>query len=343
MTSSEWNRSAWTESGAHAVAPAVWRVPLPLPSNNGLVAVNVYVIEDGDGLVLIDAGWSLLESRRVLEASLAGIGHDLGEVERILVTHMHRDHYTQALAVRRLFGSRVHLGVGERSGLEQLHRQQTNLPLMLVARLRRHGATALANEVQAVDWGEFDPSNWEYPDEWLTATDLHLDSRALTVIPTPGHTHGHVVFLDADNSLLFSGDHVLPHITPSIGFEPFDADGPLADYLDSLHLVAGYPDASLLPAHGPPGPSVHVRVEELLAHHEARLADCLAAFNGTTLCALDVAEHLTWTSRHHRFSDLSTFNRMLAVNETIAHLDLLVTRGSLTADTDDGLVVYTAV
>jgi hypothetical protein len=85
------------------------------------------------------------------------------------------------------------------------------------------------------------------------------------------------------------------------------------------------------------------RVRSVARHHEARLADCLSAFIGTRLCALEVAEHLTWTSRHRRFSDLSTFNRMLAVNETIAHLDLLLARGSLTVDTDDGLVVYTEV
>lgn len=58
----------WTEAGAFAVAPGVHRVPLPLPMD-ALRAVNVYVIEDDDGLVLIDGGWALSESRATLSAA----------------------------------------------------------------------------------------------------------------------------------------------------------------------------------------------------------------------------------------------------------------------------------
>ena len=92
----------------------VHRIPLPLPGD-GLRAVNVYAIEDGDALTLVDSGWALAEARQRLETALAGIGHELGDVRRFLVTHVHRDHYTLAIAVRRLFGSRVLLGAGSRS------------------------------------------------------------------------------------------------------------------------------------------------------------------------------------------------------------------------------------
>lgn len=112
-------RSEWIESGAFQVAPGVHRIPLPLPTD-GLRAVNVYAIEDDDGLVLIDGGWSLEESRRQLETSLKEIGFGLADISRFLVTHVHRDHYTQAVAVRREFGTRVSLGIGERPTLELL-------------------------------------------------------------------------------------------------------------------------------------------------------------------------------------------------------------------------------
>ena len=79
------------------------------------------------------------------------------------------------------------------------------------------------------------------------------------------------MFLDARAGALFAGDHVLPHITPSIGLEPQRTAMPLGDYLASLALVRSMPDTILLPAHGPVAPSVHARVDELLAHHEARL------------------------------------------------------------------------
>jgi glyoxylase-like metal-dependent hydrolase (beta-lactamase superfamily II) len=98
------------------VVPGVHRVPLPLPED-GLRAVNVYVIDDGDGLVLVDGGWSLPESLAAFERALEGIGRDPGAVRDVLVTHIHRDHYTQAVALRRRYGARVLLGAGERDGL----------------------------------------------------------------------------------------------------------------------------------------------------------------------------------------------------------------------------------
>jgi len=102
---------------ARAVAEGVHRIPLPLP-NDGLRAVNVYAITDGSGLTLIDSGWALTEARQRLEAALASIGHELGDVRRFLVTHVHRDHYTLAITVRRVLGSRVLPGAGEQQSRE---------------------------------------------------------------------------------------------------------------------------------------------------------------------------------------------------------------------------------
>src|SRR6266516_5624845 len=103
----------WADPGLFTVAPGVHRVPLPLPTD-ALRAVNVYVVEDGDGLVLIDAGWALEVARRQLEAALTALDAGLPDIRRFLITHVHRDHYTQALAIRRDLGTAVALGAGER-------------------------------------------------------------------------------------------------------------------------------------------------------------------------------------------------------------------------------------
>src|SRR5262249_17850401 len=95
----------WADPRLFTVAPGVHPVPLPLPTD-GLGAVNVYVLEDHDGLVLIDGGWALAESRAALAAALATLGCGLGDVRHFLVTHVHRDHYTQAVELRRIFGSK---------------------------------------------------------------------------------------------------------------------------------------------------------------------------------------------------------------------------------------------
>ena len=93
----------------YPVATGVHRVPLPLPTD-GLRAVNVYVLEAADGLVLIDSGWALDVARSALARALASLGAGLGDVRSFLVTHVHRDHYTLGLQLRREFGSTVCLG-----------------------------------------------------------------------------------------------------------------------------------------------------------------------------------------------------------------------------------------
>ncbi|CCH33357.1 MBL fold metallo-hydrolase [Actinosynnema sp. NPDC047251] len=329
----------WTEPGVFEVAPGVHRIPLPLP-NDGLRTVNAYAIEDGSGLVLVDSGWALAEAETALESALAALGRDFSDIRRFLVTHVHRDHYTMAISLRRRFGTRVALGLGEQPSLNRVLARSRDERF---ADLVSWGASELVPKWRAA-WSAVrdEELDYEEPDEWLTESDLGLEKRVLHVLPTPGHTRGHVVFVDSESSLLFAGDHVLPHITPSIGFEPVRPELPLGDYLDSLRLVRSYPDLRLLPAHGPVTDSSHARVDELLAHHEERLAASLAAIGAGTSTAHETARRLGWTRRQRRFAELDLFNQVLATGETAAHLDVLVRRGLLTAVDADGVRRYSA-
>lgn len=330
----------WTTAGVYEVREGLYRIPLPLPSD-GLRAVNVYALRDGDHLTMIDAGWSIPEARAVLDKAVTALGHGLGDVHRFLVTHVHRDHYTLAVQLRREFGNRIALGIGEQESL-RLVADPTRPPFETVRlKLRRAGANELVADLPGQEDGS--PSEWEEPDEWLQAPlRIELTGRTLNAIHTPGHTQGHLVYSDDDAGLLFAGDHVLPQITPSIGLEGTLAHSPLGDYLDSLRLVRGRPDQLLLPAHGPVSPSVHTRVDELLAHHAQRLDEMAAAVESGTGTAYETARSLLWTRRGRRFTDLDQMNRGLATTETSAHLDLLVEQGRLRRSEVDGVRVYRA-
>ncbi|RKT82029.1 Glyoxylase, beta-lactamase superfamily II [Saccharopolyspora antimicrobica] len=334
-------RHAWIEPGVFEVAPGVHRIPLPLP-NDGLRAVNVYAIEDGDGLVLVDSGWALDEARDQLESALGEIGYGFEDIRRFLVTHVHRDHYTLAVTLRRTFGSQISLGAGEQPSLEAILDGNQE---MEAERLRRWGAGDLLTKLADAYGGKAPKSRspYELPDEWLDGkVEVPLKTRTLLAVPTPGHTAGHVVFLDSASSLLFSGDHILPHITPSIGVEPARPELPLRDYLDSLRLMQSYPDMRLLPAHGSVGGSSHGRIAELLQHHEERLEQTAGAIRDGAGTAYEAALKLGWTRRNRALLDMDLFNQVLAVGETNAHLDVLVTRGVLTATADDdGIREYT--
>lgn len=331
----------WAEPGTYEVSPGVYRIPLPLPTD-GLRAVNVYAIAAGERVVLVDAGWALADSQEQLGRALDTIGYGFEHVSRFLVTHAHRDHYTQAVALRRNFGTPVSVGSGERPTLEWLSSARRRGPTNQRERLTSCGAADILAELdQLPEDNRADPKNWELPDTWLDGSALlPVGGRTLRAIPTPGHTQGHYAFLDADADVLFAGDHVLPHITPSIGFEAVTGESPLGDYLASLLLVRTMPDTRLLPAHGPVADSVHARVDELLDHHGTRLDATHAAVVAGAATSREAAGRLTWTRRERTFAELDPYNRMLAVLETRAHLDVLVERGVLVRAEIAGVLHY---
>lgn len=340
MTHESTGRGEWTRPGVYDVAPGVHRIPLPLP-NDGLRAVNVYVLRGDDGAVLIDSGWAIPEARDALVAGLDGLGFTLADVKRFLVTHVHRDHYQQAVTLREELGMQVSLGQGERVSLETL-RIPGRRPLeQQVNDLRRLGADKLADFVEDhLKDAKVDELEWALPDDWLTEGTMPVGERTLEIVETPGHTRGHVVFHDVAHTLLFAGDHVLPTITPSIGFEPVLSPDPLGDFLGSLAKVRARPDATLLPAHGPVTESVHARVDQLVAHHGARLDEVEKAVRAGASTAFDAARELRWTRRESQVEDLDPFNQMLAIAETAAHLELLVAQGRVTAETTDDVRRY---
>ena len=103
--------------------------------------------------------------------------------------------------------------------------------------------------------------------------------------------------------------------------------------LSSLARTLALPDARLLPAHGPVRDSTHERVNELLAHHDDRLAETLAAVQAGHATPFEVAKAIKWTRRQTLFDDLDLFGQIQAVNETAAHLEVLLVRGQVTRAT----------
>ncbi len=335
------DRTAWTEPGAYQVAPDVFRIPTVLPLD-GLKAVNIYALVDGDGLTLIDGGWALDAARKALIDGLAQIGAGLRDIKRFLVTHAHRDHYTNAVAVRREFGTPVLIGAGERPSIERLSAGTSRGLRGQLEALAKHGAAPVVEALVTLGRGGGD-DGYEMPDAWIDSGQrFTVGNRILEAIATPGHTRGHVVFADREAGILFAGDHVLPHITPSVAFEVDAPKDGLRNYLASLRLVRDLPDMELLPAHGPAGTRVHARVDALLAHHDRRLADIAAVLATGSSTAYHVATQIGWTSHKRRFADLDPFNQMLAVIETALHLELLVTQGKAAVRDEDGIVVYEA-
>jgi glyoxylase-like metal-dependent hydrolase (beta-lactamase superfamily II) len=321
----------------------VSRIPLPLPGD-GLHAVNVYLLETADGLVMIDGGWATGSARAQLEQSASELGYALADIREILVTHVHRDHYTLAVELRREFGMRVSLGEDERASISDLRELGADATTEWVRRLTVYGAHRLAGQLATEEIGmRVLPAALEFPDRWLeSGARIDLGDRTLDVLATPGHTRGHVVFIDGERGAIFAGDHVLPHITPSVGIETRLDELSLHNYIGSLKVMLDLPALTILPAHGPVGGSSHDRTRSLLQHHDDRLAATLAVLSdpATAYTAYDVASALPWTRREKQFSDLDLHNQLLATAETAAHLEQLRMTGDVATFGDGSTTGY---
>lgn len=316
------------------------RIPLPLPLRD-LRVVNSYAVGTAGGVTLIDPGWASRESETMLLTALDSMGYAPTDIRQILVTHAHWDHYTQAVKWRDELGVELLLGAEERHSIEGfdalagVHPNQ--VPVLI-----RAGAQELARAVAALRWEPYERDMpFTAPDRWLSDGDLiDADDVTITARATPGHTRGHTVF--EASGMAFTGDHLLPRITPSIAFERVPERLPLRSFLRSLQLFLHLPDARMLPAHGDTDQRTRQRAQQLLDHHDARLttiADLVAAGAST---AFEAARRMRWTRSERSLSELETIHQMVAVLEVSAHLELLVSTGVLRAE-ESGEVTTFAV
>src|SRR5580692_10832796 len=104
-------RRSWESVGlpeVERVRPGLWSIPVPLP-NNPLRYVLVYALELDSGVAVIDTGWSTDEAWSTLVAGLKVAGYAPSDVQAILITHIHPDHYGLAGRLREASGAWVAL------------------------------------------------------------------------------------------------------------------------------------------------------------------------------------------------------------------------------------------
>lgn len=323
MTTLDEQSTDWTIPGMYRVTDGVFRIPLALPLPD-LKSVNCYALTSDDSVTLVDPGWASASTERALADALSDLGFALRDVEQIIVTHTHWDHFTQAIALRDAHGTPVLVGAQERLTIDAFAEIDGVYPQQ-AKRLRSCGAPKLASVIDGLQLKEYERDvPIGYPDSWLEdGQQLVVGDRTLDVYHTPGHTRGHMIVTDPDRDIMITGDHILPRITPSIGFERAPEKLPLASFLESLTRVKSLPNAQMLPAHGHVTPHVHDRVEALLLHHRDRLDAVVSQVSSGRHTAADIAGSLTWTRHERALTDLNEIHQMTAILEIAAHLDVL--------------------
>jgi glyoxylase-like metal-dependent hydrolase (beta-lactamase superfamily II) len=322
------------------VTAGVWSVPVPI-IGNPLRYVLSYLIEHDAGFVLIDPGWNHPDSWQALTGGLAQCEIPLSAVTAVLVTHVHPDHHGQSGKVAEATGAWIGMHPAEDAFLE---RQQNRATLRDGMRfyLRWCGAPdshlreLIASREHAGGTGPMVRADRLIEHDQL----IDVPGVRLRTVWTPGHTPGHLCFLDETHDLLLTGDHVLPRITPNVSAYDMTSN-PLEDYLASLAKLRGLQPTEVLPAHEYRFTDLDSRLDVLAGHHRERLAETeqiLHAAGDRGLTAWQAASQVTWS---RAWTELASFQRQAAIGEVLSHLRQLQSRGLAALSDSDGVGLWT--
>ena len=279
MTAPEFRELGEVSYGvAEQVTPLVRRVIAENPSKYTYKGTGTYIVGHGD-VVVIDPGPVLDSHRSAIAAAVHG-----ERVRAILVTHCHADHSPLAAWLKAETGAPTIAfgphGIVSDDPDDALHAADDDGEADDDDGERTDEAVKVEESVD-VDF---------VPDQTATDGDIVVDWGGLTMtaVFTPGHTSNHMCYSLAQESTLFTGDHVMGWSTTVVS----PPDGNMADYIKSLRKVAARGDSVLWPTHGPSRTDGPQYLDALIEHRLERERQILDAVRGGTGEIGDIVELL---------------------------------------------------
>jgi glyoxylase-like metal-dependent hydrolase (beta-lactamase superfamily II) len=315
-----------------ALPDGVVRVSLPTPFHVG--RVNCYVLVDPP-VTVIDPGVLQAASLRELADALACQGLGFGDIEQIVVTHAHPDHFGAAAALAARAHARIVCGLAERASL--LGPDDPERAREILVGLGVPAATA-RSLVAVTDAAVERLVRRPRPSVVVGVRDgerLLAGGRSFVCVVSPGHAAGHLSLWDPADRVLFSGDHLLARIIPGPSLERNDATGrrhSLLEYLDGLSRFVALDPAVVLPGHGLTFTEVAVLEARLREHSGQRADDIAAILRERPATPFELARRLQWQSEGWRL--------LGGLAHVQGHLDLLQASGRVAPVVAGGVVRY---
>lgn len=330
------------------IVPGLHQLKTPFPAP-ALPYIMPYALTGPEGVNLVDAGFGTPNAIEAMTRQLGELGYEPGQIRRLFITHAHPDHIGMAGWVKEQApDAQVIMLEREWQWIQDRWLDNDAWTRLSDGWLVRHGvpqeeidaahaAGALAPDSPAVKPGDAPaearpsgangsrrPASFFEPDVKLQDGDVvEFDGWSLQAVWTPGHTPGHMCIYETNHRLMFTGDHVLPYISPNVSLHA-DQEGssPLSDFRQSLRKVADFDTVAALPAHEFTMVDLKARCDVLLHHHDGRLEEVRDAI-GTDgpVMARTISQRVKWNTGP--FDDFNIFMKRAALGETLSHLRYL--------------------
>ena len=307
------------------------RIPLSEDLNFALEGLNCYLIEGTKGWFMIDTGWFLPVSFGALEESLHSLKIDFSDIQTIILTHSHPDHYGMAGKIKQQSPGVKLICHRWESDLIEFRYINFSEPREDIAfLLGKHGVPETEiPSLGSASMPVLQRVTIALPDHMLYGGEIiSTGIYDLEVIWTPGHSPGHICLYEPQNKLLFCGDHILPTITSNIGYHVFSGDNPLGDYLNSLNKLVHLQVDLANPGHEDSFRDMQGRINNIFEHHTQRGIEIQRLIENKCTNSYQIARQLTW-SLNLPWQEFPPLQKRFAITETIAHLEYMRWEGKV--------------
>jgi glyoxylase-like metal-dependent hydrolase (beta-lactamase superfamily II) len=304
----------------------IYRLPLDV-FGSGFIGYS-YVILNAGVPTLVDTGSGYPQSNEHLLSGFQALRDDFGEtlqfsdLQRILVTHGHIDHFGGVTFALDQASEQTVVGIHalDRRVLTAYEERVIIASKDLRVYLERAGLDTDKIQVLMGLYAFAKKHVRSVPVNFLLDEQTEIDG--MRFIHTPGHCPGQVCILIGD--VLISADHVLSRTTPHQAPESITHYTGLGHYRDSLHKIANVDGIQLaLGGHEEPITDFYARVDALHHSHERKL-------NRVLDIVRDAGEPVSIAAiTHAMYPDKQHYEELLAIEEAGAHVEFLYDHGEL--------------
>lgn len=311
---------------------SVYQLSVPTPYPVG--PVNVFLIKN-EPITLIDVGPDTPKARNILQDVLESLGVNLSEIKRIFLTHSHPDHCGLAAWLSDAGGAEIFTHPYE------LHRMTSDsdhvkerMPFIIQAGLPDKELCEVIESKDKLPRPNLDNKDVKTLHGGET---FDYDGGSLQVLHLPGHAPGHLCLFDPNQGYFFSGDFLLPHITPNPILEPDPGDPSrrlpvLQQYFAGLEVIKKMDIRLVWPGHGGVFNDFKNVIKAGYDHHEKQFENIKKALGKEQKNCYQVTKVI--------YPSLKGWNIFMGISEIQAHLDYLSGAGKLGKEINGGVMYY---